>query len=290
MHATYTSAVDLPGFGGTFTRMALIDQLIELMQEQRDRGARFVAMSAENRAFLADVQTPQTPGIPAGSRSRPPQKREEKSYKGTRSSVTPTRNMPAPTPMVKPRTVPIVPAIDHSQLSAIPTLEELGALLSQDASCPSCMKMSERALGRGPADADLVIVGGRPGLEDVGAAGDMLAKIIGAMKVAPGRVYFTTATKCKPRMLDLSIPESIPPCAAYLRREIALIKPKAALLLGGVPLHLVCGKSIHDVRGQWLDFEGVPILATHPPSILTLKPTLKREAWGDIQNVMAKLA
>ncbi|MFT5127286.1 MAG: uracil-DNA glycosylase family 4 [Rhodothermales bacterium] len=278
--------------------MALIDQLIELMQERRDRGTRFVAMSAENRAFLAEVRTPQAPaataaqtaGIPATNRPRPPEKREVKSYKGTRSSVTPTRNMPAPEPTLKPRTVPIVPAIDHRQLTAIPTLEELGAILAEDASCPSCRKMKERALGRGPADADLVIVGGRPGLEDVGAAGEMLSKIIGAMEVSPDRVYFTTATKCRPRMLDLSVPESIPPCAAYLRREIALIKPKAALLLGGVPLHIVCEKSIHDVRGQWLDFEGIPVLATHPPSILTLKPELKRAAWGDIQNVMARLA
>jgi DNA polymerase len=290
MRATYTSAVDLPRFCGTFTRMALIEQLIDLMQEQRDRGTRFVAMSAENRAFLAELRTSQTAGIPVSTRPQPPEKREAKSYKGTRSSVTPTRNMPAPEPTVKPRTVPIVPSIDHSQLIAIPTLEELGAVLAQDASCPSCRKMSERSLGRGPADADLVIVGSRPGLEDVGEAGEMLLKIIAAMKVEPDRVYFTTATKCRPRMLDLSIPESIPPCAAYLRREIALIKPKAALLLGGVPLHLVCGKAMREVRGQWLDFEGVPILATHPPSILTLKPALKREAWGDFQSVMAKLA
>jgi uracil-DNA glycosylase family 4 len=267
--------------------MALIDQLIELMQGQRDRGAEYVTMSAANRAFLTELQSSQTAGIPA--RKRPDaQMRGQKSYKGTRSTVTPTRNL-VPEPTVKPRTVPIVPAIDHSQLSAIPTLEELRALLAQDASCPSCRQMKARSLGRGPEDAELVIVGSRPGLEDAGAAGEMLTRIIAAMQLAPERVYFTTATKCRPRILDLSIPESIPPCAAYLRREIALIKPKVALLLGGVPLHLVCGKSIRELRGQWLDFEGVPVLATHPPSILTLKPELKREAWGDFQNVMAKL-
>ena len=270
--------------------MALIDQLIVLMQEQRDRGVQYVTMTAENREFLMQLRTsrsaePQTAGIPAQSRPQ----RAPKSYKGTRSTVTPTRNMPAPEPTVKPRTVPIVPAIDHGQLGAIPTLAELRALLAQDASCPSCRQMNERSLGRGPDDADLVIVGGRPGLEEAGAAGEMLERIIAAMKLPKDRVYFTTATKCRPKMLDLSIPDSIPPCAAYLRREIALIKPKVALLLGGVPLHLVCSKSIRDVRGQWLDHEGVPILATHPPSILTLKPELKREAWGDIQNVMARL-
>ena len=74
----------------------------------------------------------------------------------------------------------------------------------------------------------------------------------------------------------------------YLKRQIAMVNPKVIVLLGAVPLlYLFNLKGIMKLRGRWLDYNGIPVMPTYHPAFLLRNPPAKKDAWADLQAVMA---
>ena len=79
----------------------------------------------------------------------------------------------------------------------------------------------------------------------------------------------------------------------YLREQIRLIQPKVIVALGATAMEGLFGKavSISRARGQWLEFNGTPVMPTFHPSYLLRNqaPAVKRQVWEDMLMVLEKL-
>lgn len=131
----------------------------------------------------------------------------------------------------------------------------------------------------GTPASPLAIVGEGPGgVEDdygvplVGPSGQLLDKALASVGVTRDRVYTTNVIKCRPRNNRTPTIEEGAFCAEiWLDREIALVKPKIIIALGGVALKYLKSPDarITRDRGQWFDTKyGIPAMATYHPAYL----------------------
>ena len=49
------------------------------------------------------------------------------------------------------------------------------------------------------------------------------------------------------------------------------------------------GKRFRRLRGNWLDYQGIPVMPTYHPAFLLRQEAAKRDAWHDLQLVMKRL-
>ena len=78
--------------------------------------------------------------------------------------------------------------------------------------------------------------------------------------------------------------------APFMRRHIALAAPKTLVLMGGIACDALFGKSnLTDLRGQWFEFEGIPLLPMLSPGYLLRMPSAKKSAWKDLLTLKKRL-
>ncbi len=84
-----------------------------------------------------------------------------------------------------------------------------------------------------------MIVGEAPGFNEdrqgepfVGPAGKLLDTLLARIGLARGDVYITNVLKCRPPQNRDPMPNEAEACTPYLRRQLALVKPKVVLILG----------------------------------------------------------
>src|SRR4029079_12771444 len=108
--------------------------------------------------------------------------------------------------------------------------------------CTRCKLHSERkniVFGTGNPDAALVFVGEAPGAEEdrtgepfVGAAGQLLTKMIEAMGLSRDEVYICNIIKCRPPGKRNPEPDEIASCEPFLKAQLAAIRPRMIVCLG----------------------------------------------------------
>jgi DNA polymerase len=163
--------------------------------------------------------------------------------------------------------------------------------------------------GVGNPTADLMFVGEAPGADEdaqgepfVGRAGELLTKIIKAMGFSRDTVYIGNVLKCRPDMPPGSTgnrkprPEEMRTCFPWLEKQIELIQPKVLVALGATSIEGLLGPEIggrpmRELRGRWLDYRGIPVMATYHPAYLLRNQSIteKRKVWEDMLLVMEKL-
>jgi len=142
-------------------------------------------------------------------------------------------------------------------------------------------------IGEGPgADEDA------QGIPFVGAAGQLLTDIIGAMTYKRDEVYIANIVKCRPPGNRNPEPDEAAACLPFLARQIELVQPKVIVTLGRVPLEQLfpdVRSGITRTRGTWLAYRDIPAMPTFHPAYLLRNPKAKRDVWADMQAVMARL-
>ena len=195
-------------------------------------------------------------------------------------------------------------------------LAELAETIKNCTRCPLGATRIHAVPGEGNVEAELMFVGEGPGFDEdrqgrpfVGRAGQLLDKMIAAMGLAREQVFIANIAKCHP-MTDPLHPEKhgndrapnageIACCRKYIEQQIAIICPKIVVALGGVAAKALIAdaKSLSALRGKFYDLHldsvtlsrPVQILATFHPAALLRNPGWKKDAWLDLQMVMAKL-
>ena len=172
--------------------------------------------------------------------------------------------------------------------------------------CPNLVSFRKNVVfGVGSIDAALMFGGEAPGADEdiqgepfVGAAGQLLTKIINTMGLQRGDVYIANILKCRPDMpVGASgnrkpMPEEMQTCIPYLHEQIDLIRPRVLVALGGTAMEGLLNKTgITKLRGNWHTYRGIPLMPTYHPSYLLHNQALpeKRRVWEDMLQVMAKL-
>jgi len=179
--------------------------------------------------------------------------------------------------------------------------ETLGDIRADLGDCRRCGLASGRrhiVFGSGNPRAGLVFVGEGPGYEEdregepfVGPAGQLLTKIIQAMKLSRGDVYICNIIKCRPPGNRNPAPEEIAACSPFLERQIASIRPGFICALGTFAAQTLLGTNapISKLRGQFYSYCGVRVLPTYHPAFLLRNPERKRDVWEDVQKLMQEM-
>lgn len=177
-------------------------------------------------------------------------------------------------------------------------LESLAAEVARCEACGLCKERTQTVFARGSASAELVFVGEGPGYNEdqqgqpfVGAAGQLLDKMIGAMGYRPEDVYICNVVKCRPPDNRTPTPEESAACMPFLTRQLAILQPRAIVALGRCAAEAleVMPESGRGWRGQWARWRGIDVMPTYHPAFLLRTPRFKRAVWDDLQLVMRRL-
>jgi uracil-DNA glycosylase family 4 len=167
--------------------------------------------------------------------------------------------------------------------------------------CPLAATRTNAVPGEGDPDADLMFIGEAPGRDEdlqgrpfVGRAGQLLTKIIQAMKLGRENVYITNIVKCRPPNNREPSRQETDECKGYLFEQIANIQPKVIVTLGNVPTHffIPSRSGVTTLRGTFYPFENIQVMPTFHPSYLIRNESnrlLKKMVWEDMKKVMAYL-
>ncbi len=187
------------------------------------------------------------------------------------------------------------------------TLDELRAAAIHCGECGHLVSSRKQVVfGVGNPDADLMFIGEAPGADEdqfgepfVGAAGELLTKIIKAMGFTREDVYIANVLKCRPDLPAGSrgnrkpTSEEMETCFPWVAEQIRLVRPRVLVALGATASQGLLGETrpMRDLRGRWLDYEGTPVMITfHPAYLLHNKSNAeKRKVWEDLLLVLEKL-
>ena len=283
----------------------LLDAAIRDLEDRKAAGERFVVVASDTLSALA-APTPrgrQPIAAPPAPSSRPAPVARAGGLQPPSAPVRPAAVSPAPLPAI---------AIAHADKHAA-----FAELRSRALACVKCPHLVVTRIsvvfGVGDINAQLMFVGEAPGVDEdkqgepfVGAAGQLLTKIITAMGQTRQTVYIANVLKCRPDTAAQASGNRKPRtdemamCLPYLLEQIQLIQPRVIVALGDTAVEGLFGIAaarITQTRGQWMDFRGTPVMPTfHPNYVLHAENgpdkgrATKRQVWEDILQVMERLA
>src|SRR5215472_7324672 len=113
----------------------------------------------------------------------------------------------------------------------------LQVLTEEVGRCTRCSELAstrtQTVFGVGPMDAEICFVGEAPGADEdaqgepfVGAAGQLLNRIITACGMKREEVYICNILRCRPPGNRLPLPNEAANCREYLDRTLELIQPR----------------------------------------------------------------
>lgn len=177
-------------------------------------------------------------------------------------------------------------------LSSLDTLDKIAAHVASCTRCPLYSTATNPVPGEGNPGAQFMCVGEAPGATEdetgrpfVGAAGQLLTKILAAIDLKREDVFICNVLKHRPPGNRNPRPEEVAACSPYLIRQIELIRPKVILALGTFAAQTLLDTKlpIGKLRGQVHRYYGVPLVVTYHPAALLRNPGWKRPTWEDVQ-------
>ena len=164
--------------------------------------------------------------------------------------------------------------------------------------CPLGATRTKLVFGVGNPNADLMLIGEAPGRNEdlqgepfVGRAGQLLDKILAAIKLSREEVYIANVLKCRPPNNRDPLKSESDTCQPYLKQQIELIKPKLILALGRVSGAWLLGEdlALKDMRNKSYIYNGIEMMVTYHPAALLRNPNWKRPCWEDMQKVRDRI-
>ena len=151
----------------------------------------------------------------------------------------------------------------------------------------------------GTPDADLMFIGEGPGADEdregvpfVGRAGRLLTDmIVKGMGIPRERVYIGNIVKCRPPENRNPEADEMAACLPNLLKQIEIVQPKVIVTLGAIPAKGLLKQrlGITKLRGNWLSYQGIPVMPTLHPAYLLRNPNAKKDCWEDLKQVIAFL-
>ncbi len=180
----------------------------------------------------------------------------------------------------------------NSEIAALDSLETIADAVVRCTRCPLYKTANKGVPGTGAANARLVCVGEAPGATEdetglpfVGAAGELLTKILAAVDLSREEVFITNVVKHRPPGNRNPAPDEIEACSPYLVRQLELIKPKVIVAFGTFAAQTLLNTKtpIGKLRGEVHRYHGIPLVVTYHPAALLRNPSWKRPTWEDVK-------
>jgi uracil-DNA glycosylase family 4 len=173
------------------------------------------------------------------------------------------------------------------------------SLVSSINICNKCDLSNGRqntVIDRGNRQAKWMFIGEAPGEHDdvkgvpfVGASGELLDKMITAMKLDVNNdVYICNVIKCNPPYNRNPESHEVNMCNNYLLSQINLVKPQIIIALGRFASQALLSSDLatNKLRGQVHSIKNIPVIVTYHPAYLLRNVAAKKDAWEDLQLAM----
>jgi DNA polymerase len=203
---------------------------------------------------------------------------------------------------------PLLPALEEappvpvSASSLDERRQALRVLAEEVQGCTRCSELcatrTQTVFGDGQPGVELCFVGEAPGADEdaqgvpfVGAAGQMLNRIIVGCGLRRDEVYICNILRCRPPGNRTPLPHEAANCRSFLERQLALVQPKFICALGACAATnlLETTLSVGKLRGRFHEYKGIPVLVTYHPSYLLRNPDAKRPVWEDMKMLLARM-
>jgi DNA polymerase len=223
-----------------------------------------------------------------------------------RLTEPPARAVPAVAapPVATPATGAVARA--EAAAEAADSLAALRAALAAFDGCALRDTATNLVFADGDPSAPVMLIGEGPGAEEdreglpfVGPSGRLLDRMLASIGLSrkAGDVYITNVLPWRPPGNRNPTDAEVAVCLPFLKRHIALARPKLIVLLGGVPARGLLGarEGITRLRGRWRELDGpgldapIPTLPTLHPAYLLRNPGAKRDAWNDLLALRRRL-
>lgn len=162
--------------------------------------------------------------------------------------------------------------------------------------CPLGVMRTNAVPGEGSTDAKIMFIGEGPGQNEdeqgkpfVGAAGNILEKLLGLINLKREDVFITNIVKCRPPQNRTPQQNEVDTCKPYLMSQIASLWPKIIVTLGSPATQTMLGKtaSISMMHGKLQLKEGIRFLPMYHPAAYLHKrdPQLLEEMKQDFREL-----
>lgn len=179
-----------------------------------------------------------------------------------------------------------------SEQNSVDTLDDFQTQIKDCQNCALGKTRQHFVFGEGFAQARIMVIGEAPGGDEdrlgrpfVGAAGQLLDKILAAIQLDRGQVYIANIVKCRPPDNREPAPDEIARCRPYLLKQIELIQPKLILALGRVAAQSLLNttQAIGSLRGRVYECGNARLIPTYHPAALLRDAGLKPATWEDVK-------
>ena len=149
----------------------------------------------------------------------------------------------------------------------------------------------------GNIQSSIMIVGEGPGQKEdelgkpfVGDAGNLLNKMLNAIKIERKKVYITNVVNYRPPNDRKPESNEINRYSEFLKEHISIINPKILILMGSTAMEAILGSNtkISNERGKWKEIiikqKNYKTIVTFHPSYLLRKPDQKKIFLGRFKN------
>jgi len=179
------------------------------------------------------------------------------------------------------------------------SFEKIAKEISECKNCRLCNDRKNSVPGTGVLNPLVMVIGEGPGAEEdsqglpfVGAAGQYLDKWLNAISLDRAtNCFIGNIVKCRPPGNRDPQFDEIEQCVVFLKRQIALLKPKAILTVGRIASAIITSQEngIGKLRGRIYNYEGIPVVVTYHPSAVLRDRSYRAAVWDDLKILRKKL-
>jgi len=193
--------------------------------------------------------------------------------------------------------IKLLPDLDDQQRQS-----QLSILNQQVQSCIKCPDLvsfrTNPVFGSGNFRPRLVLMGEAPkpdedrlGQPMVGQEGELLDKIIAAMKLRREDVYIMNTVKCRPPQNRNPSQDECLNCRPYWRQQLEILQPQCIVCMGAVASKILLQTAlpVGRLRGSFHNYRGISVAVTYHPAYLLRTESAKRQTWEDMKMVMKLL-
>ncbi len=193
------------------------------------------------------------------------------------------------------------------QAAAAATLEELEAALAGFDGCALRETATSLVFAEGPATAGLMLIGEVPGSDEdragrpfAGPPGRLLDQMLASIGLDRATLRLAMLVPWRPPGGRPPTESEIASCLPFLRRHVALVRPRRLLLLGGSTARALLPAAENTTqrrrpRGAWLDVTiaglsvPIPALVSSSPASLLASAAGRKQAWADLRLLRRSL-
>ena len=190
------------------------------------------------------------------------------------------------------------------EINSINNIDELKLFVKNSIKCQLKKSAKNTVIGDGNEKAKIMLIGEAPGAEEdkigkpfIGAAGQLLNKMLDAIKLERNDIYITNIIPWRPPNNRTPTNQEILECLPYIQKLIEIINPKLILLLGSVAAKAILNSNltISKLRSNWHEYtsinhiDKIACLVTYHPAFLLRSPNYKKSSWEDLKIFQKKI-